>query len=147
MEKEFVLYEQALALKELGIDEFCFTYYLNGVIQPSLNPKDYTHFSEISEINKNMLNHEIVLAPTFSQAFRFFREKYGLVGLPTPLSTSYPSKVTHYGWTVVSDKNTDEWENEDEGFKTYEEAEVECLKKLIEIVKKFQLVAVANINN
>lgn len=27
LEKEFIPYEQALALKELGFDEFCFAYY------------------------------------------------------------------------------------------------------------------------
>lgn len=128
MEKEFIPYEQALVLKELGFDEPCFGIYqknkklnIGKVGSPAEFPKNPTCWN--------------CSAPTFSQAFRWFREKYGLVGLPTPLSTSYPGKVTHYGWTVVSDKNIDEWENEDEGFKIYEEAELECLKKLIEIVK------------
>ena len=30
MEKEFIPYEQALALKELGFDEHCFGLYENG---------------------------------------------------------------------------------------------------------------------
>ena len=78
MKQEFVPYELAVKLKALGFDEPCFTYFLNGIIQPSLNPKDYTYFSEMSEINKNMLNYENVLAPTFSQAFRWILKNHKL---------------------------------------------------------------------
>ena len=131
MEKEFLDYPEALELKELGFDEPCFTYFLNGIIQPSLNPKDYTYFSEMSEINKNMLNYENVLTPTYSQAFRFFREKYDL----------HPYIITLRGeWIVIgiircsdAEKITGSF---DTNFNTLEEAELECLKKLIQIVKE-----------
>ena len=131
MEKEFLDYPEALELKELGFDEPCFTYFLNGIIQPSLNPKDYTYFSEMSEINKNMLNYENVLRPTYSQAFRFFREKYDL----------HPYIITLRGeWIVIgiircsdAEKITGSF---DTNFNTLEEAELECLKKLIQIVKE-----------
>jgi hypothetical protein len=52
-----------------------------------------------------------------------------------PLCISYPGKVTHYGWSIVSNQNSIDWENEDNGFKIYEEAELACLDKLIEICK------------
>ena len=131
MEKEFLDYPEALELKELGFDEPCFTYFLNGIMQPSLNPKDYTYFSEMSEINKNMLNYENVLTPTYSQAFRFFREKYDL----------HPYIITLRGeWIVIgiircsdAEKITGSF---DTSFNTLEEAELECLKKLIQIVKE-----------
>ena len=131
MEKEFLDYPEALELKELGFDEPCFTYFLNGIIQPSLNPKDYTYFSEMSEINKNMLNYENVLTPTYSQAFRFFREKYDL----------HPYIITLRGeWIVIgiircsdAEKITGSF---DTNFNTLEEAELACLKKLIQIVKE-----------
>ena len=131
MEKEFLDYPEALELKELGFDEPCFTYFLNGIMQPSLNPKDYTYFSEMSEINKNMLNYENVLTPTYSQAFRFFREKYDL----------HPYIITLRGeWIVIgiircsdAEKITGSF---DTNFNTLEEAELACLKKLIQIVKE-----------
>jgi hypothetical protein len=74
MEKEFVSYEMALALKELGFNEPCFTYYYNvsGKLRTNISVdtnNGWTYFP-----NKK----SIILAPTFSQAFRFFSENHGL---------------------------------------------------------------------
>jgi hypothetical protein len=102
MEKDFVPYEPALELKELGFDEPCFGYYIE-----LRNPQE-----GILTIDKCENNINGVLAPTFSQAFRWFREKY---------------KKSHI-WLMD--------ELLDSGEYTYEEAEIACLKKLIEIVKK-----------
>jgi len=125
MKKEFVTYEQALALKELGFDEPCFGYWKskNWLIQEKTRTDGYTHADQECS------------APLYQQAFRWFREKYGLIGQLMPLCISYPGKVTHYGWFIVSNQNSIDWENEDNGFKIYEEAESVCLDKLIEIVK------------
>ena len=79
MNKEFVPYEQALALKELGFDEPCFGYYKDGRISgvSKWDRKDWEfHILTNKEITN--LTSEIILAPTFSQAFRFFREKYNI---------------------------------------------------------------------
>ena len=77
MKKEFVNYEMALALKELEVDEPCFTYYYN------ITGKLRTNLSiDIDDIwiPGSIKKLGITLAPTFSQAFRFFREKYKLEG-------------------------------------------------------------------
>ena len=93
----------------------------------------------------NEPSDDVPTAPTFSQAFRWFREKYGLIGY---IQTSY---ITHevvnnrnipctprikftFGITNTIGKSI--FSSFKQGsFKTYEEAEIECLKKLIEIVK------------
>ena len=119
MNKEFIPYKQALALKELGFDEPCFGYYY------TLNGKDWK-FAEKSEYYR--LDDEIniggkfsLLAPTFSQAFRWFREKYNV--------HSSPRKYDETKWWV-------EWGTwTSPVFETYEEAEFSWLEKLIEIVK------------
>ena len=119
IESEFVPYEQALALKELGFIEPCFGYYY------TLNGKDWK-FAEKSEYYR--LDDEIniggkfsLLAPTFSQAFRWFREKYNV--------HSSPRKYDETKWWV-------EWGTwTSPVFETYEEAEFSWLEKLIEIVK------------
>ena len=87
LEKEFVPYEEALALKELGFDEPCFGYHY------TLNGKDWK-FAEKSEYYR--LNDEInigpkfsLLAPTFSQAFRWFRYKYWYTALMHNLRTYF----------------------------------------------------------
>ena len=107
MTKEFIPYEQALELKELGYDEPCFAWFCNNELTTSFNdlyPKERGE------------RFEIMKAPTFSQAFRWFREKYDL----------YMS-IVHYenGYSI----------NDLRRFDTYEEAELACLKELIKQVK------------
>jgi hypothetical protein len=115
MGKEFVNYEQAIALKELGFDEKCLMYY------------DYSWTLIESGVYE-------CKAPLYQQAFRWFREKHNLFGC-IDLHTSTPIH-----WYIRIDdiiKNDYIYHSEDNDlkFKTYEEAELECLKKLIEIVK------------
>ena len=135
-ETELVPYEQSLALKELGFDKLCFTYFLNSFLQPAFTARDYSYFNEMSEINPNMLNYEYVLAPTFSQAFKFFREKYGLHG---DISEESDWEEDNESWSFDIYKyklgNNDAMISNCETFNIYEEAELACLIKLIEIVK------------
>jgi hypothetical protein len=107
MKKEFVPYQQSLQLKELGFDEPCFTWYWDDI--------GLYNGLEFGNHNKNI---NYVSAPTFSQAFRFFREKYDLF-----------ISIFHYenGYSI----------NDLRRFETYEEAEIACLNKLIEIVKNY----------
>jgi len=121
MEKEFIGYTEALALKELGFDKPCLAWF--DVI-------DYELFIEENEYTKS--NQEIVvLAPLYQQAFRWFREKYSYH------HSIYYHKSSKFECRVVdsSDNNlSDDLFND--MYLTYEESEFECLKKLIEIVKK-----------
>jgi hypothetical protein len=123
MNKEFIHYEEALALKELGFDKPCFGYYY------TTNGKDW-QFAEKSEYYR--LDDEINIgskfslsAPTFSQAFRWFREKYKV----SPIITCYSELRNAWKYHIPN-------EGGEQGFNTYEEAELECLIKLIEIVKE-----------
>ena len=77
MEKEFIPYEQALKLKELGFDEPCLGYYAGDILCTG-QPQEI-HLDE--DGNYKMSKTEsfpIIAAPTYQQAFRWFREKYGL---------------------------------------------------------------------
>ena len=130
MEKEFITYNQALALKELGFDEPCLKMGMSDIDIINTERTDEGDYPKNSHLFSGW-----VAIPTYSAAFRGFREKYGLIGQPMPLCISYPGKVTHYGWSIVSNQNSIDWENEDNGFKIYEEAELACLDKLIEICK------------
>ena len=126
MEKEFIGYTEALALKELGFDEPCFTWYWD----------DIGLYNGLEYGNHNKREH-VVSAPTFSQAFRWFREKYDLQCWPEPTgSNRYCCKYdgndeTGYRWVGYLRNDN----KEILFYLTYEEAELECLKKLIEIVK------------
>ena len=113
MEKEFVPYEQALALKELGFDEPCFTYYTSN---------NYGFW----KIEKYNCDKDCRI--TFSQAFRCFREKYNLKGHVEAVEYLDGTPNT-YHWCIFNKCNSGNDQL------TYEEAELECLKKLISIVK------------
>ena len=128
MNKEFILYEQALALKELGFDEPCMGYY-----EPNkeFNYLNWEKFKDLPYLTKNSEWQDLVGAPLYQQAFRWFREKYGLFGY------SYPNDYQKYGYRIVLVKNPEnqelvyDWGTKD----APEEAELACLNKLIEILK------------
>ncbi len=127
MEKEFIPYELALALKKLGFDETCFGYYEStyGKEKVIIEPSKLITNSNYSKVF-NEIRYRIV-TPTFSQAFRFFREKY-------PELDFGVGKI-HNGTNNYHYHINLQWEFF-EG--TYEEAELACLKKLIEIVKNLK---------
>jgi hypothetical protein len=120
MNKEFVPYEQAVALKELGFDEPCLAFYRffsDGDIELLVNS------------NSDMRQLE---SPLYQQVFRWFREKYELHSHIYPgLSWNISGGI----WDLngYADSRYD-WDSEP--FKTFEEAELDCLQKLIEIVKE-----------
>ena len=118
-ESLFVPYKIALILKELGFDEPCFGFY-------DLSYKCRLAFTS----DQNFYEQQKCSAPTFSQAFRFFREKYGLHYI-----ICKNIQMDGYGYREVILIPYME-ENKNTIFKTYEEAELECLVKLIEIAKE-----------
>jgi hypothetical protein len=110
MNKEFIPYEQALALKELGFDFE--DYDILGFYSKKYGVTTQSQLTKKDEYNP---------APIYQQAFRFFREKYGL--------HMYPTKFDETKWWI-------EWGTwTSKVFNTFEEAELECLKKLIELSK------------
>ena len=118
MKNEFVKYEQALALRELGFDEPCLFHTLKG---------------EINFYNPFSLEYNIgVSAILCQQAFRWFREKHKQDSLVVPSGDS-TGKTNGYYYEIVFDFSKENIESE--SFKTYEEAESACLDKLIEICK------------
>ena len=113
VESLFCPYKQSLALKELRFEEPCMRGW-------DKNGKIWYH-----------PDSDIVLDnPTFSQAFRFFREKYGLHYI-----ICKNIQMDGYGYREVILISYME-ENENTIFKTYEEAELACIRKLIEIAKE-----------
>ncbi len=122
MNKEFITYNQALALKELGFDEPCIKYYWTD----GMFVKGY---EEPFNYNKR---DNVISAPLYQQAFRWFREKHKQDSLVVPSGDS-TGKTNGYYYEIVFDFSKENIESE--SFKTYEEAESACLDKLIEIIK------------
>ncbi len=137
MESLFCPYELALELKELGFNEPCFAVW-SGFDEKNFSVTDTVRlFSSKFSIDGTQSNtlyinstDNRVSAPLWQQAFRFFREKYGLHYI-----ICKNIQMDGYGYREVILIPYME-ENENTIFKTYEEAEVECLVKLIEIAKE-----------
>lgn len=169
MNKEFVTYEQALALKELGFDEPCFAYYLLPEIERTgdillhycsrgkeiIRNNDWSWVYENFPSFRKYLKAEhcytystnssrlMASAQTYQQAFRWFREKHNLRisfaywngyndALPDYMQYKYECFVIPPNDSSITVRGKDNRVY----FDTHEEAESECLNKLIEIVKQ-----------
>jgi hypothetical protein len=128
MEKEFVNYDLSLRMKQLGykkegVDEDCFAFY---------DEEEYL----FTVREQDDIDEEWLIAPTFSQVFRWFREKYGIFVSIVP--NKYGSLDSFIGWIYIplngSTKDIDVGGRK--GYNTPEEAELACLEKLIEIVEQ-----------
>jgi hypothetical protein len=121
MKKEFIPYEQALELKELGFDEPCLAWHNSGRL----------FIDSYNAINSKMDFDYCCALPLYQQAFRWFREKSFICHVTNDLSDSCYDEIYVY----VMTKGYGDLIDRSEEYRTYEEAELECLKKLIEIAK------------
>jgi hypothetical protein len=114
MNKDFIPYEQALALKELGFDEPCYGWFDTGYLRFGCYESEYVQ--GLGDLP----------APLYQQAFRWFREKCGLnhffVELDVDCKSNYYNAYVQCSLVYHGDN--------------YEEAELACLKKLIELSTK-----------
>jgi hypothetical protein len=122
MEKEFIPYEQALELKALGFDEQCFSFYdTDGELYES---------EGYYKIGYNVQYDEII-APLYQQSFRWFREKYGLY------SEIFVDDNKTFGFLITSFIEEGRLDKPiTRQFNTYKEAELGCIKQLIEIIDR-----------
>lgn len=124
MEKEFVPYDIALAMKELGFDEPCFGRYWNGDLR-------------IVQVDNQVLNPtHVCLAPLYQQAFRWLREKYNLWG-KAGFRDEFYTGHSNSDYTEISEirheSNPNMTAEDTTNFIRREENE--CLKTIIEVVK------------
>jgi len=137
MEKEFVPYELAVKLKELGFDEPCLGFY-NHQGQLILMAQEDESSIEMYKNSYVEMGMQYA-APLYQQAFRWFREKYMLLGFIEP-ANGYEDKSLFAFYICDDEQNiVDDSHSYSKDsslhFKTYEEAELACLEKLIEIVE------------
>lgn len=136
MEKEFVSYDLALKLKELDFDEECLGYYrspTNRII----------YGFELHNTPEHVL---IVKAPSWQQAFDWFREKHNLF-VKIDFFQSDEFKGIDYDYSIfdlskpfkedgITDNPLIDYSVNETYYYKYEEARQACLEKLIELCKK-----------
>lgn len=127
MKEQFVTYEQALALKELGFDEPCFGVHYNEGLNPFVIVA-----SQYGE--QGATANGGVLAPLYQQAFRHFRERFKLSSHTDLLSISHSGENYYYQILNFADLISPETTFKVDGFETQEEAESACLDKLIQFL-------------
>lgn len=120
MEEQFVPYELAVELKELGFDEYCFGEYF--IIKGSDKVVFETEGEE--SCSCTMREHgSIIKAPLWQQAFEWFRKK----GL-----SSHIEYWGIFGYYYKIDNKLYGNSKENCGF-DYDTAKIECIKTLINI--------------
>jgi hypothetical protein len=139
MKQEFAPYEFALRLKKIGFDVPTFGYYQYTrlklqlpLLKSETQPQTYMRVEDCS-------------APTYSQAFRWFREEHGL-----SCSIKLTDDSRHYYYDFIIYDSEDRDYNDEDCFDScgiilshgkfgkYEEAELACLDNLIKIVESKQ---------
>jgi hypothetical protein len=141
VEKEFVPFELTVKLKALGFDEPCqLGWYLPHseiAIKAGVEPNYWQLIPTHPLLNQ-------IAAPLYQQAFRWFREKYNI--FPEILTDCTTRPKFCYTYTKFfgnqNDLASEEWGWEPNVgqysllYKTYEEAQIACLEKLIEIAEQ-----------
>jgi hypothetical protein len=115
MKKEFIPYEQALDLKELGFDE------------------EVEFYKDLSEEIFDMRTPNDAPCILWQQAFRWFREKHKLYHTINMFGDWDKPQYSYLVSGRTMNNPAHMWHFEDKD--SHEEAELECLIKLIEIVK------------
>jgi hypothetical protein len=146
MNKEFIPYDQALALKELGFDKSCllFIQYSSGTdvfTKEKYKNSIWLGNGYDAEIDDKKIKYKFpkhseqsygtLGIPLYQQAFRWFREKYDLHAYVDSMRLTTGETVYSYVIEITDGEESDDGKN----WRTYEEAEIACLKKLIELVK------------
>jgi hypothetical protein len=130
MEKEFIPYELALRMKQLGFDEPCFGIFMKEKLCNYVSPLGIANSDSITALTTSysdlipQAQKDWVVAPLYQQAFRWFREKHNVY----PVFSSPIEGVVKFHIPNVGGNS----------YSSYEEAEQACLEKLIEIVEQKQ---------
>lgn len=134
LEKDFVPYSESMELKELGFDEPCIKQWTYAPVlifctnawgHPKLKTNKESHSDS---------GGDCISAPTYSQAFRWFRENYNLDS-EIYMNHEYGSKFYTYLVLQLDRAIISHLSGATGKSPEHEEAELECLRKLIEIVK------------
>jgi hypothetical protein len=132
-ERDFGSYEQALALKELGFDERCL---IKSEHTKKCIEKEKPGGCQLHNLHCGYPDCTIdktitpIPLPLKQQVFRWFREKYELIGLIHIGSQEFSFSVNKDGHRITPLKEYLNYNG------TYEEAENACIDKLIEIAKQ-----------
>ena len=121
MEKEFVTYEIALKLKELGFDEPCCALFRHERLFPILG------FEIINSIKQS-----VIAAPLWQQAIEFLSEQYNiLIYIDFTPKESYFYRETKLGYSLYHIDSEAENENKINFYEAREQAILKALELIL----------------
>ncbi len=91
MENQFVTYEIAKKLKELGFNEWCLNIYQDG---EELDVSGYYGFN--NPVRNEKLKDDYPAAPLWQQVIDWFRMKHGIHINPSTYTESTDGEITGY---------------------------------------------------
>lgn len=160
MNNNFTLYQEALELKELGFDEECFGCYELAEVRDYKKDLEIRNEIVLNTLNgyRKYDDESQTSAPLYQQAFKFLREKLitkiitsergdyiegNFTLLPLIFLNKYEIRVIGESVSYYIDKTIgrnipfykEPLHRFTESAPTYEEAQLACLKRMIQIVK------------
>jgi ribosomal protein S10 len=132
LQKEFVPKELAIKLRDLDFNEPClFVYRMESLYTPIVS-NFLDNLKEEIECYRNTKMVNWVSAPSYSQAFRWFREVHGLV-----VEITTGGRPKEY-YVFVDGYIYDEYDTNNQKSFSYDDAQEAALKRLIELVEERQ---------
>lgn len=125
---KYIPYTESFQLMNLKFDEFCHACY------NMIDNKPNFQLIAVPCRNSHIFNNKSgrCVAPTYSEAFDFFRTTHNLDSFVMPMWDDDNNKTYLFCYGNAKLEMT----HDDEEFKTHQEAEHKCLVKLIPIVTK-----------
>ena len=133
MKNQFVTYEIALKLKELGFDEFCFAHYCNGdlITKTAILKSSTMQYYQQNNINpSNQYKDQKCTAPLWQQAIDWLREKYNI-----HIYIDFYDGLYGFAIKLNKEKLYNRCGSFEPGFKNYPEAREQAILKCIELLK------------
>ena len=158
MEKEFIPYELAVALEELGFNEPCLlAYHLDFYVEDEKGTitlefyEDGVTNEQLHYITVELNKGEKIIAegytnsyaaPTWHQAFKWIRDNFYLVCIVFNDDGDIEHENLRYNWEIrVVTRSFKDLKNQRNArlgeytYRSYEEAELDCLKQMLKLLK------------
>ena len=149
MKDLFIPYEFALEMKQLGFDELCFSMWTKGLSEfeygDMMLPRIYSSGFRLDDTQscKGYVNNHNngfgISAPLYSQCFDWFRKEHNLICWIASKTVEGGNTVYIPNGRTIPDTIKNNLVVDIIPYysaKTYEEAQLACLTKLIELVKE-----------
>ena len=135
MKEQFVTYEIALKLKELGFDEYCFAHYCNEdlITKTAILKSSTMQYYQQNNINpSNQYKDQKCTAPLWQQVIDWFREVKNII-----VEVWYDNTQDDgFSWLYEIYIDNNEHQHDGSYYDSFYEAREQAILKAIELCRK-----------